>query len=458
MKCLKYAAFFLASGLLATTVTAQNVTDSQQVVHITNEVLLHGTAYQNLEYLCKKIGHRLSGTEAEARTRTWAVQAFKEAGADTVWLQPVMVPKWTRGKESLKIRKGKELISIPMLSLGNSEGTKGKNLEAEIVCFETMEALKNAPEAMLKGKIAFLNYPFPAHFPCTFDGYSEVGGNRYNGPAIASRKGAVAFVIRSLSTGVGTYDLPHTGVMSYGDAPHKIPAIAIGNAAADSICKWVKQNAVKAVLNSSCGMQDDVLSYNIVAELKGTSGHYITVGGHYDSWDVGEGAHDDGAGCVQSIEVIRCFKQLNIKPKNTIRAVLFANEENGAKGGRAYADSAVAKQEVHVLAVESDAGGFSPRGFSLEMNASEVQIVNSWKEVLLPLGLYDFAREGGGVDIDPLRKKLKTPLAGLMPDTQRYFDVHHCEKDVFEAVNKRELHLGAASMAAFIYLADKYFN
>lgn len=458
MRSKKFYTLLLASGLSGTALNAQSLADSQQVAHIATEVLLNGKAYQNLEYLCKKIGHRLSGSAGEAKARDWAMQALKEAGADTVWLQPVMVPKWTRGAESLKIKKGKGSVEIPMLSLGNSEGTKGKALEAELVCFETMEALKNAPEAALKGKIAFLNYPFPAHFPCTFDGYSEVGGNRYNGPAIASKKGAVAFVIRSLSTGVGNYDLPHTGVMSYGDAANKIPAIAIGNAAADSICKWVKQDKIKAVLKTDCGMQGEVMSYNVIGEIKGTTGHYITVGGHYDSWDVGEGAHDDGAGCVQSIELIRCFKQLKIKPKNTIRAVLFANEENGAKGGRAYADSAVAKNEVHVLAVESDAGGFSPRGFSLEMSASEMQIVSSWKKMLLQLGLYDFDRDGGGVDIDPLRKKLKTPLAGLMPDTQRYFDVHHCEKDVFEAVNRRELHLGAASMAAFIYLADKYFH
>lgn len=458
MRSIKFYTLLLASGLFGSALNAQSLTDSQQVAHIATEVLLNGKAYQNLEFLCKKIGHRLSGSTGEAKTRDWAMRALKEAGADTVWLQPVMVPKWTRGAESLKIKKGKGSIEIPMLSLGNSEGTKGKDLEAEIVCFETMEALKNAPEASLKGKIAFLNYPFPAHFPCTFDGYSEVGGNRYNGPAIASKKGAVAFVIRSLSTGVGNYDLPHTGVMSYGDATNKIPAIAIGNAAADSICKWVKQDKIKAALKTDCGMQGDVMSYNVIGEIKGATDRYITVGGHYDSWDVGEGAHDDGAGCVQSIEIIRCFKQLNIKPKNTIRAVLFANEENGAKGGRAYADSAVANKEVHVLAVESDAGGFSPRGFSLEMDESEIQVVSSWKKVLLPLGLYDFDREGGGVDIDPLRKKLKTPLAGLMPDTQRYFDVHHCERDVFEAVNKRELHLGAASMAAFIYLADKYFH
>ena len=458
MRSIKFYTLLLASGLFGSALNAQSLTDSQQVAHIATEVLLNGKAYQNLEFLCKKIGHRLSGSTGEAKTRDWAMRALKEAGADTVWLQPVMVPKWTRGPESLKIKKGKGSIEIPMLSLGNSEGTKGKVLEAEIVCFETMEALKNAPEASLKGKIAFLNYPFPAHFPCTFDGYSEVGGNRYNGPAIASKKGAVAFVIRSLSTGVGNYDLPHTGVMSYGDATNKIPAIAIGNAAADSICKWVKQDKIKAALKTDCGMQGDVMSYNVIGEIKGATDRYITVGGHYDSWDVGEGAHDDGAGCVQSIEIIRCFKQLNIKPKNTIRAVLFANEENGAKGGRAYADSAVANKEVHVLALESDAGGFSPRGFSLEMDESEIQLVSSWKKVLLPLGLYDFDREGGGVDIDPLRKKLKTPLAGLMPDTQRYFDVHHCERDVFEAVNKRELHLGAASMAAFIYLADKYFH
>lgn len=441
-----------------TELCAQN--DTIMVQKITTEVLQNGKAYTDLEYLCKRIGHRLSGSAQEQKTIAWAQKTLKDAGADSVWLQPVMVPKWVRGKETtIQVRNGKRSMEVPFLSLGNSEGTDGKKLEAEIVLFESMEALKNADEQILKGKIAFLNVPFPQHFPCTFDGYSEVGGNRYNGPAIASRKGAVGFILRSLSTGTGNYDLPHTGVMSYGDAVNKIPAVAISNAASDTLSSWLKSgNTTRVSFSSNCGMQGEVLSYNIVGELKGMSHKIITVGGHHDSWDVGEGAHDDGAGCVQSIEVLRTFKKLNIRPKNTIRIVLFANEENGANGGRAYADSALSKKEEHLFALESDAGGFAPRGFSLKAEEMLKAGIRSWRPLFLSMGVHDLEREGGGVDIDPLHRRLKTPLAGLMPDTQRYFDVHHCEKDVFEAVNKRELHLGAAAMTALIYLIDEHLN
>ncbi len=433
--------------------------DSLVIKQITETILLKGNAHEDLRYLCKNIGHRLSGSAQEKKTIEWAQKVLKNAGADSVWLQPVMVPKWTRGKETMQIKTGKRVMHIPVLSLGNSEGTSGKLLEANVVLFETMEALKNADATILKGKIAFLNVPFPEHFPCTFDGYSEVGGNRYNGPAIAAQKGAVGFIIRSLSTGTGDYDLPHTGVMSYGEAKNKIPAVAISNKAADTLSVWIKNNDnAAALLTSNCGMKGDVLSYNIIGEIKGKSNKIITVGGHHDSWDMGEGAHDDGAGCVQSIEVLRTFKKLNLKPNNTIRVVLFANEENGAKGGRAYADSAAAKNENHLFALESDAGGFAPRGFSMTMDDVLKSKIKSWTPLFLPMGVYDFEREGGGVDIDPLQRKLKTPVAGLMPETQRYFDYHHCEKDVFEAVNKRELHLGAAAMTALIYLVDKHFN
>lgn len=435
------------------------VADSVVVKQITENILLHGGAYKDLEFLCKNIGHRLSGSPQEKKTIEWAQQVLKNAGADSVWLQPVMVPKWNRGTESMVLKNGKKEVKIPILSLGNSEGTKGKALEAGIMVFETMDALKNADANALKGKIAFLNVPFPEHFPCTFDGYSEVGGNRYNGPAIASKKGALGFIIRSLSTGTGDYDLPHTGVMSYGDASNKIPAVAISNKAADTLSTWLKQKGdVKLTLVSNCGMQADVLSYNVVGEIKGKSNKIITVGGHHDSWDVGEGAHDDGAGCVQSIEVLRTFKKLNLKPNNTVRVVLFANEENGAKGGRAYADSAAGKEEQHLFALESDAGGFAPRGFSMTMEETLKSKIKSWKSLFLPMGVYDFDRDGGGVDIDPLQRNLKVPVAGLLPETQRYFDYHHCEKDVFEAVNKRELHLGAAAMTVLIYLVDQHLG
>lgn len=437
---------------------AQRLNDKHVVSNITEHVLINGKAYQDLHYLCKKIGHRLSGSEQEQRTVAWLQSVLMEAGADTVWLQAVKVPKWVRGAESFSVSNGSRHIDIPMLSLGNSEGTGGKKLSGNIVLFESIEDLKNVDTATLKGKIAFLNVPFPEHFPCTFDGYSEVGSNRFSGPAIAAEKGASAFVIRSLSTGVGSYDLPHTGVTSYGNAKRKIPAIAISNKAADSLSAWIKSGkTLTGTLRSHCGMQDSVLSYNVIGEIKGQSNKIITVGAHHDSWDVGEGAHDDGAGCVQSIEVLRTFKQLGMRPRNTIRVVLFANEENGVAGGKVYADYALQHGEQHLFALESDAGGFSPRGFSMSMDEQLKDLVRSWSDILFDLGVYDFSKPGGGVDINPLHKKLQTPVAGLLPDTQRYFDIHHCAQDTYETVNRRELLMGAAAMTALVYLVDKYF-
>lgn len=204
-------------------------------------------------------------------------------------------------------------------------------------------------------------------------------------------------------------------------------------------------------------MLDNVRSYNVIGEIIGSEHpeRIITVGGHLDSWDVGEGAHDDGAGCVQSIEVIRAFKAAGIQPKNTIRAVLFMNEENGLKGGYAYADSAKAKNETHILAIESDAGGFSPRGFGLEMEDDKKEYIKSFRHLFLPYGIYDFEQDHGGADITPIHR-MGVPAAGLAPDPQRYFDYHHTNADIFEAVNHRELKMGAVAMSNLIYLIDKY--
>lgn len=440
-------------GLLATTAQAQP--DSAVIKKISDEILLHGEAYENLRVLCKTIGHRLSGSPQQDMAIAWGKALLERSGADTVWLQPVTVPKWIRGKESLKIKYEGKWQTIPMLSLGNSEGTNGKVLNAEIVCFNNMEELSAAPEVKVKGKIVFMNYIFRQEFVKTFDGYADIASYRFNGANVASRKGAAGLIIRSLSTGLE--DVPHTGSMRYDDDVRKIPAIAIGNSTADALAKWCTSGKTEAALQSTCGMKGTAMSYNVIGELKGQKEGFIVVGGHLDSWDVGEGAQDDGAGCVQSVEVLRTFKKLGLQPKHTIRVVLYANEENGARGGVTYADSAKARKEKHVLALESDEGGYTPRGFSLKVSEADRNIIRSWKPVFMPLGVYDFEEEGGGVDIGPLGKS-GCRLAGLQPDSQRYFDMHHSRNDVFEDVNKRELHLGAVAMTSFIYMADQYFD
>lgn len=449
---------FLTGILLLTAVTAvakSYKADSTQISRITSHILLKGNCYEDLRVLCKTIGHRLSGTPEAEKAIAWGEKTLKAAGADRVFLQPVWVPRWVRGKEKLEVDlagNGK-YQTIKALSLGNAVGTDGKTISAPLIMVQTREEFDALPAAQVKDKIVFFNYPFRQELVNAFEAYGDAIWLRGYAPSAAAAKGAKAVIIRSLSTGLA--DAPHTGSLRYADTVRKIPAFAIGNSTALQLAGALQQHKVSARLMSEAGMKDSVLSYNVIGELTGTEEGYIAVGGHLDSWDVGEGAHDDGAGCVQSIEVIRAFKALGIRPRHTIRAVLFMNEENGVRGGRAYADSARAKNEKHILAMESDAGGFVPRGIGLVMPEAQKEKVKSWKSLFATLGILDFEQEEGGVDISYLGKN-GVPLAGLLPDPQRYFEMHHSENDVFEIVNHRELKLGAAAMAALVWLVDTY--
>jgi hypothetical protein len=383
---------------------------------------------------------------------------MKAAGADNVWLQPADVPYWHRGNESLMIRRGDgKYQKVTALSLGNIEGTGGKPLEAAIVMVRSFEEFKTLPDNLVKGKFIFFNYRFRQDIPFTFNGYGDAVKYRWASPSIAAARGAVGVIIRSMSTGAD--DVPHTGSMHYNDSFAKIPEMALGNYTADSLEHYCMKGKVYAKMQSDCHMSEKLVrSYNVIGEIKGSQypDRIITVGGHLDSWDVGEGAMDDGAGCVQSIEVLRTFKALGIRPKYTIRAVLFMNEENGLKGGLAYADSAAAKNEYHVLCIETDAGGFTPRGIGMEMSEVKKEKIRNFKNLFLPYGVYDFSQEEGGADIGPLHRKLDVPAAGLMPDSQRYFDLHHTNNDTFENVNHRELKLGAVALTQFIYLVSEH--
>ena len=433
-------------------------TDSVVADNIRKEIMMRGTCYENLRVLTKTIGHRLSGSPQAEKAIQWGVAALHAAGADSVWLQPVWVPHWVRGEEYLKLKMpgDKGYQEVKMLSLGNSVSSGGKVVTAPVIMVGSMDEFNALPAEKVKGKIVFFNYRFRQDWVNTFAGYGDAIRYRAFPPTVVAKKGGVATIIRSLSTGVD--DVPHTGMTRYVDSIKKIPSVAIGNTTADVLEKAIRTGAVNAQVFTSARMMDSVLSYNVIGELRGSKvpGEYVICGGHLDSWDVGEGAHDDGAGCVQAIEVVRTFKALGIRPKRTVRAVLFMNEENGARGGRAYADSAAARKEKHILAMESDAGGFSPRGIGLEMDAAKKKkIAEQYGSYFRKLGIYDMDQEEGGVDIDPL-KKLGTPLAGLIPDPQRYFDLHHTNSDVFEAVNHRELKLGATAMTTLIYFISEY--
>lgn len=452
---MKYSIIKILPLFLGGILFSQNAVDSIQFKNISDEILVNGTAYENLRDLTQNIGHRLSGSAAYEKSTDWAVQKLKEAGADKIWKEEVMVPVWERGKESLQIKEGNgKWRSLKMLSLGNSEGTKGKDVEAEIVFVKNKEDFDKLPDAAIKGKIIFFNYAFNQKFISTGQAYGDAGKYRRSAASWAGKRGAKAVIIRSLSSAFD--DVPHTGMMRYDeDDTAKIAAVAIGPKSADELEKTLKNKKVFAKLNSNATMKGEKLSHSVIGEITGNKDQsVIVVGGHLDSWDVGEGAQDDGAGIVQSIEVLRTLKKLGIKNNHTIRVVCFANEENGVRGGNQYAENIKKNNEKHIFAIESDGGGFTPRGFGLVMSPEKRQQVQSWRNLFLPYGVHNFDLQYAGTDIEPM-EPFGVPLAELSPDSQRYFDIHHSEEDTFDKVNRRELLLGASAMAQLIYMVDK---
>lgn len=433
--------------------------DSLAIRRLSDEILTRSQAYENLRVLTKTIGGRLAGSPQMVKAEKWGEAALKAAGADRVFMQECMVPHWVRGeKEQARIISNRRDLVPPLnvLALGNSVGTGPQGVTAPVLEVRSFEELEQKKD-QVKGKIVFYNYPFNNKFIKTFHSYGDAVRFRSQGPSRASRYGALAVIVRSMSHSTDNH--PHTGATRYNDSFPKIAAVAIGLQDADRLSKRIAGDpSARVFLRTTCQMLPDTIGHNVIGELKGSEfpDEYITVGGHLDSWDVCEGAHDDGAGCVQSIEILRAFKAAGIRPKRTLRVVLFANEENGTRGGLKYAELAKANREKHLFALESDAGGFTPRGFMMEVTDAQRNKVKSWLPLFLPYGLYDFNEVGGGVDIGPLRRELGTPVAELSPDSQRYFDYHHAASDVFEAVNKRELELGAVGMGALVYLVDKY--
>lgn len=429
--------------------------DSLIIRNIANDILKNGRAYENLRYLCKKIGARLSGSANAQKAVEATARMLKEAGADTVYLQSCMVPHWIRGnKEQGIIRWGSNTRNLNVCALGMSVGTGVNGIKAEIIEVANFDQLKTLGIDKIKGKIVFFNYPMrPELFA---DGYSDAVRYRSAGPVEAAKLGATGVMIRSV-----TYALdnnPHTGGTGYDNDVRKIPAMACSTMDADWLHQLLlKEKKVSLFMKMNCEQLPDVQSFNVVGEIGGTEwpGEIITVGGHLDSWDLAEGAHDDGTGCMQSIEVIRAFKALQIRPKRTIRAVMFMNEENGTRGANKYAELAALKKEHQLFALESDYGGFGVQTLDIDGTGTQQLKLRSWLHLLRPYGVYEMPGGGSGADIEPL-KKLGAAMCGLNPNSPRYFDHHHSAIDVFEAVNKRELELGAVSMAAIIYLVDKY--
>lgn len=445
-------------GLLNFSLLAQEAVDSAALRNIYTYHLTKSNSYENLRYLCKKIGGRISGSPQAAKAVEWAAKAMKDAGADTVFLVPCMVPKWLRGpKEQGLITSGKTKQKLTLCALGGSVGTGKKGVTARVIEVTSFEELDKLGAENVKGNIVFYNVPFDASLISTGTAYGKAVKYRWAGPSKAAKLGAVATVVRSMT--LADNDVPHTGSMTYDSlVKEKIPAFALGPRSANMLSKSLSQDKnLKLFLYSGCETLPDEPSFSVVGEIRGNEipNEVIVAGGHLDSWDTGEGAHDDGAGVVQSIEILAALKATGIKNKRTFRAIAFMNEENGLRGGNSYAKFAKSeKDKKHIAAIESDGGGLVPRTLGVDGGADTLAYYKKWDNLFAPYQVR-INSIGGGADIGPLEKLGVTQMS-LNVDNQRYFDYHHTPDDVFENVHKRELELGSAAMTSLVYLLDKY--
>lgn len=445
--------------LVNSTLMFSQTNDEVMLKQIYKVALTESKAYPWLDDLSNKIGHRLSGSSGAAKAVTYTKEQMELLGLDKVYLQEVMVPQWLRGeKEVAYLQVGKQKKSFPICALGMSVATPKNGLLANVIEVKSLEELKALGIEKVKGKIIFFNRPMNPEFIETFHAYGSCVDQRSSGAREAGELGAVGVIVRSMNLRLD--DFPHTGSTNYKDIAmdKRIPAATISTNGAEELSKLLQQNPnAKLYFKQSCQTLEDVLSYNVVGEITGSEhpNKIMVVGGHLDSWDLGDGSHDDGAGCVQSMAVLEIFRKLNYKPKNTIRVVLFMNEENGVKGGLKYEELSSKNKENHIFALESDSGGFTPRGFSIEADDSNFDKITTWKNLFEPYLIHIFRKGHTGVDIGPLKSE-KIVKVALQPDSQRYFDYHHAANDTFDAVNKRELELGAASMASLMYLFDQY--
>lgn len=447
---------FFANQLFAQTDDTKNVIRS-----LYSESLAKGQSYKMLDYLTNKIGARVSGSPQAAEAVEWGRQQMEKYGADSIIMQEIMVPHWVRGSKekgailSDKLPGGE--VSVPVCALGGSIATDELGIKAEVVEVHNFDELKKLGRKNVEGKIVFFNRPMDPTLINAFEAYSGAVDQRGSGAVEAAKLGAVAVIVRSMT--LNHDDNPHTGAMHYSNEVDKIPAAAISTNGADLLSKFIKEDPKTGFyLRMSCQTLPDEKSYNVIGVINGSElpNEIVTVGGHLDSWDLGKGASDDGTGIVQSLEILRIFRTLGIKPKRTVHIVLFMNEENGLRGGTKYFEEAQ-KDITHkyIAAVESDAGGFTPRGFNIDTDQVTVNMINNWKPLFEPYGVYDLKKGGSGADVYQM-KKIKAITMELAPDSQRYFDIHHNVNDTLAKVNPRELEIGAAALASMVYLLANF--
>ena len=453
---MKKLSILLSVVFYTVTLTAQN--EALQIRNIFDHALKSDVAYNQLKWLCENTEGRICGTPEAAAAVEYMRQEILKMKLDTMYLQASMVKNWKRGEPEKAFILSKKMgrLEVAVSALGLSIGTGNDGLSAKIIEVSSFKELELLGKNKIEGKIVFFNTPMDPTLINTFSAYGGAAGFRTGGAAEAAKYGAIGVVVRSLT--LASDDHPHTGVMHYQDGIKKIPAVMISTKAADLLSSYIeKEKDIEFYFRTTCQTYADVPSNNIIGEIRGSKypDKIITIGGHLDAWDIGQGAHDDGGGCVQSIEVLRLFSVLGIKPNFTIRAVMFMDEEIAQRGGQKYAEIADQNNENHIMAIELDRGVLVPR--AVAFSNYDKDNVNHQKitELFMPYNI-NIVKGGGGVDIGPLKQYYPNIIFGdLVTDDQRYFDFHHSGNDRFEHVNKRELQLGAATIASFIYLIDK---
>jgi carboxypeptidase Q len=401
-------------------------------------------AWDRLAELTDTFGQRLSGSDNLNRAIAWAVETMKKDGLENVHTERVMIPRWVRGSESLVITNPPQHV-VPMLGLGGSVATPPAGVEAEVMVVANGDDLNKRGAAEAKGKIVLFNVPYT--------NYGETVQYRSGGASLAARYGAVASLVRAVGPmGLRT---PHTGGMNYAADAAKIPTAAIPAEDANRIQRLVNRGVrVRLRLRMEAKFEADVESFNVVGEIKGSEKpeEIVLVGGHFDSWDPGTGASDDGVGCVVTWEAARLMKKLNIRPKRTVRVVLFTNEENGMRGGNGYRDQHAKEASNHIFAVESDSGVFAPARLGFSGSEAARKIIGEIATLLAPLGMQEVASGGGGADIGPISALGKVPMMAYSGDSNKYFTIHHTPADTVDRIDPSEVSKAAAALSAMIYV------
>lgn len=400
-------------------------------------------AWNRLAELTDTLGARFSGSDNLARAIVWAAETMKKDGLENVRTERVMVPRWVRGNESLEMIAPPQ-HALPVLALGGSVGTPADGIEADVIVVKTFDEL-NQRAADAKGKVVLFN--------AVYTNYGQTNAYRTGGASAAARHGAVASLVRSIGpTGLRT---PHTGNQTYAEGVPRIPTAAITAEDAERMQRLADRGErIRVRLRMEARMEADVESFNVVGEIRGGElpDEIVLVGGHFDSWDVGTGASDDGVGCIVTWEAARLMQKLGIRPRRTVRVVLFTNEENGIRGGNAYRDLYLKQAEQHVLAIESDSGVFAPARIGFTGSEEAVRRMRDIGTLLAPLGLQSIGPGGGGADIGPIANAGKVPMLAYQGDAARYFTIHHTPADTIDRIAPEEVSKAAAALAAITYV------